>query len=234
MHNTLHYKDCKKSPYHLDVLDTLFEMQREGLVQSISTKGFPPSMIQSALGCGFNIYSNEVTGNLLNTYNLQSNKKVDGCFRLISSPLGGGLFTNKYSQYQEWERMPLSKQKQFNHMYEKISPGTELGSIKKWERYRSIIDTLDDMSFRYQTSIESIVLRWLLQLNQSDSISVGTKLHHKQDGAPYSRQRDLRQVFTFSLEEADMERLRQISRLTSDKSTTNEHKIDFNNRALWV
>ena len=97
------------------------------------------------------------------------------------------------------------------------------------------------MSFRYQVSLESIAVRWLLQHNDSDSISVSTRMGmdcvEKQGGAPYSRHRDLRKVFTFSLEDDDMERLRKVSGLASDTSqakSLDDHQIDFTNKALWM
>ena len=237
-------EDCKSSPYHLDVLDTLFELQRGGLIQYISTRNFPPSMLQTALDCGFNIDSNDVAGNLLKTNNLHSDDGLNEIIRLISSPLGGGLLTNQFSHYKNWAHLSSTTKKQFNILFEscsKMHSGSEQDNLQKWERYRTIIDTLEDMSFRYQVSLESIAMRWLLQLNDSDSISVSTRMGmdcvEKQGGAPYSRHRDLRKVFTFSLEDDDMERLRKVSGLASDTSqakSLDDHQIDFTNKALWM
>ena len=201
-------------------------------------------MLQTALDCGFNIDSNDVAGNLLKTNNLHSDDGLNEITRLISSPLGGGLLTNQFSHYKNWAHLSSPTKKQFNLLFDlccKMHSGSELDNLQKWERYRTIIDTLEDMSFRYQVSLESIAMRWLLQLNDSDSISVSTRMGmdcvEKQGGAPYSRHRDLRKVFTFSLEDDDMERLRKVSGLASDTSqakSLDDHQIDFTNKALWM
>eukprot|EP00578_Thalassiosira_sp_NH16_P025839 CAMPEP_0181086678 /NCGR_PEP_ID=MMETSP1071-20121207/5874_1 /TAXON_ID=35127 /ORGANISM="Thalassiosira sp., Strain NH16" /LENGTH=489 /DNA_ID=CAMNT_0023168529 /DNA_START=62 /DNA_END=1528 /DNA_ORIENTATION=+ len=216
----------KNSPYHLDTLDTLFDMKREGLIQSISTKNFPPLLLDSAFGCGFNVFSNDVYGNLMNTNNLEPNSEVGvlcgeyGCSHLVSAPLGGGIFTDQFCQFKEWAQLSAPSKKLFNTLLDlccKVQNGTELD---KWKNYRAIIETVEYIALKYQVSVESIALRWLLQLNDGISISVGTHLgmdfFEEKGGQPYSRHRDFRQVFTFSLEEDDMKRLCQVAGFTSD------------------
>lgn len=239
---------CRDSPYHLDVLDILFEMKREGLIHSVSTKNFPPSLLQSALGCGFNIYSNDVCGNLMNTYNLQTGNEQgvscndDAHSRLVSAPLGGGLFTNQYRRkIKDWDQPSSSSKKEFNSLFDsccKMHPGAKFDTMQRWNRYRSVMGVLVDTSFKYQASVESIALRWLLQLNASDSISVGSLLGmdfvEEQGGQPFNRHRDLRQVFTFSLDEDDMVRLCKVAGLSSHPGMAVEHEIDFTNKALWI
>ena len=233
-------KYCKDSPFHLDLLDTLTDMQREGLIKSISTKDFPTEIIGTALSCGFDISYNDICGSLMNTNNIQI--EVNEYKHLISSPLAGGLLTNQFCKYQEWQQLPVSAKKAFNSlMCASICSSNDegiAGNIDKWKRYRSIMDTLEDMAFKYQVSVESICLRWLLQqFNESNVISVGTKLGmdmaEEQGGTPYSRQSDLRQVFTFDLEDNDMKRLRQVSGFTSATPSKSD-EIDFNNKALWI
>jgi len=226
---------CKDSPYHLDILDTLSDLQLEGLIKSISTKDFPSE--HRAMSCGFDISYNDICGSLMNTNNIQS--EVDDYRHLISSPLAGGLLTNQFCQYQEWIQLPVSAKKAFNSLFDsRCSSNDEgiAGNIDKWKRYRSIMDTLEDMALKYQVSVESISLRWLLQLDESNSISVGTKLGmdmaEEQGGSAYSRQCDLREVFTFDLEDYDIKRLQHVSGFTYSGSKSEE--IDFNNKALWI
>jgi len=236
-----------KSPYHLDVLDTLFDLKREGLIQSISTRNFPPSLLQSALGSGFSVHSNDVCGNLMHTHNLRSDGKMGlscndhGCSRLVSAPLGGGLFTNQYGQFQEWVQLSASNRKKFDALLLSccnMRAGEEFDSIPNWKRYRTIMDTLGNISFKHQVSVESVALRWILQLNGRDSISVGTQLGmdfvEEQGGQPYHRHRNLRQVFTFSLESDDMQRLCKVSGFSSERRIDTNHEIDFANKALWI
>ena len=103
------------------------------------------------------------------------------------------------------------------------------------------MDVLHQLSHKYQVSIETISLRWLLQLNEEagDSIVVGSNLgmdlREQQGGKAYNRQHDLREVFTIALEYDDMDLLSEISGQSCEEfQQDNEHKIDFNNRALWI
>ena len=179
----------------------------------------------------------------MNTDNLQFDSDL-GVPRIVSSPLGGGLFTNQYNQFQEWKHLsPLSK-KNFNKLLDsccKMQSRTELDSLQIWKKYRTIVDILIGFSFKYQVSVESIALRWLLQLNEGDNISIGTgmgmDLREEQGGKSYSRQRDLRQVFTFFLEEQDMDQLCQVSDLMTTDHRSGmavDNEIDFTNRRLWM
>ena len=237
--------EYRNNPYYLDVIDTLFELKREGLIRSISTKNFPPSMLRTCLECGFDISSNDVCGNLMNANNLQVDTDVE-VSRLLSSPLGGGIFTDQFYRFLEWEQMSTSSKKRFNILVDtcckKQHEKTEVDSLQMWLKYRSVVDVIKDLSFKYQVSVESIALRWLLQLNKDDSISVGTSmgmdLKEEQGGKAYSRHRDLRQVFTFSLEEDDMKKICQVSDFFSKKTgssgTATEDEIDFTNTRLWI
>lgn len=176
----------------------------------------------------------------MNTNNLQhvSQSVVS---RLISAPLGGGLFTNQFSQFQEWSRLSPERQNNFNDLLEVCCPTSEKDSLLKWKTYRTIIDSLVEMSDKYQVSMESIVLRWLLQLNNGDSVCVGTllgmDLNEYQGGRPYNRHRDFREVFTFSLEENDMEELLELSDLSSiqlGSRTSASPGVEFTDRRLFV
>jgi aryl-alcohol dehydrogenase-like predicted oxidoreductase len=223
-------KVSDNSPYHIDALHTLYELKREGLIQSISTKNFPPSLLLESSRCGFNINSNDVVGNIMNTNNLQYDSPTVAN-RLISAPLGGGLFTNQFNELQEWVHLLPAKKNNFDDLLQSCCATfarSEKDSSLKWKTYRMIMDSLVEMSFKYQVSVESIVLRWLLQLNNGDSVCVGTlmgmNLVEDQGGRPYNRHRDLREVFTFSLEENDVDELRKVSDLTSRPA---EADIDF-------
>jgi aryl-alcohol dehydrogenase-like predicted oxidoreductase len=229
----------RNNPYCLDVINALFEIKREGLVRSISTKNFPPSLLQMCLKCGFDVSSNDVCGNFMNTNNLQLKNDL-GVSRLISAPLGGGLFTNRFSQIQKWEQLSPSGKKIFTILLDSCCKmqTTDFDSSQPWEKYRSIVNIIVELSLKYQVSVESIALRWLLQLNEGENISVGTSmgmdLREKQGGKQFSRQRDMRQVFTFSLEEYDMELLCNVCNLDHRSGMTVENQIDFTSRRLWM
>ncbi|KAL7513526.1 hypothetical protein ACHAXN_010748 [Cyclotella atomus] len=239
----LEYKS--NSAYHLDVLNTLCEMKLEGIIKLVSTKKFPPSLLQSALGCGFDIYANEGDCSLLNTRSyLQSDMRlVDKveCKQIVSAPLAGGLLTTPFRTKEDIRQLTSIDKQQFAAVY------TNLGcdSAEKWSRYRKVIDTVDDIAFKHRVAFESVALRWLLQVNPNNMISVGSKLGmdlaEENGGLPFTRQSQLRQVFGFSLEEEDMHRLSKVADVnqqTQAKSSIETKLdgdfIDFNDKSLWV
>lgn len=245
--------DCEHSPYHLDVLDSLFEMKREGLIQCISTRNFPPTLLRSALSCGFDVQSNGVRGNLMNVCNLRPDSELgilcseQGLSRHISAPLGGGLFTDAISQRIKWPTKLASEKKKIKTLLDTCCRETNdlvVSATQKRVKYLSIMGALHDLSQKYQSPVESISLRWLLQLNEGadDNIIVGTMLgmdlREQKGGLPYSRQSDLRKVLTFALDDGDMELISKVSGLLgqSQGEIPNEigHTFQFNDKALWL
>ena len=234
--------DKLDSPYHLDVLNTLFEMKEEGLIKSISTTKFPSSLLQSALGCGFEVYANENDGNLLSTHNhLQNNAMTnieEQCKKLISSPLAGSLLTSSFSLKEDIRQLTQLEMKAFNRFY----GCTNIDQTERWRQYRSIMGTLIDISFKHHVSIESVALRWLLQINSNNMVTVGTKLGmdfmEEKGGPPYRRESELRQVFSFSLDEEDMHRLNDVTDLSKDVQSENSSAqadyIDLTDKSLWL
>ena len=60
-------------------------------------------------------------------------------------------------------------------------------------------------------------------------------LREQNGGLPYNRHKDLREVLTFALEDDDMDLIGKISGLSlAEIPTENDHKIDFNNKSLWL
>ena len=219
-------------------------MKIEGLVRSISTKNFSPSLLQSALRCGFEIYANQYDYNLLmlDDY-MQSETKLKSKMEykhVFSAPLAGGLLTSSFIGKRDIRQLSSSETKLFDS-YCLLGVDRE----EKWAHYRAVIDTLSDISFKHNVSIESVALRSLLQLNTNHMIFVGTKLGmdlaEKRGGLPYNRYRDLRQVFGFSLDDKEIEMLYQDTQHMIDTPrysslTTNQSGdfIDFNDQSLWL
>lgn len=227
-------------------------MKLEGKIKSISTRNFPSFVLQSAVECGFNIYGNEYDGSLLNTSNVQTNTDSEITAsrkqgkQLITAPLGGGLLTHQFATKEDIRQLTSHQQKLFDECCNQ--PGD---TAQNWQQYRSVMDTLLDMSIKYQVSNESVALRWLLQLDPNNNmISVGSKLGmdlvEEKGGAPYMRDRDFRQVFSFSLDDEDVDLLCvlcEVSGFFNDSSSSltssqdgsqRKDYIDFNNKSLWL
>ena len=247
-HHFVFYADNPNSPYHLDTLNTLCEMKVEGLIKSISTRDFPTSLLQSALECGFDIYANNQDGNLLNIGHLnslqsetESMQRKTEYSRILNAPLAGGLLTSYFSLKEDIRQLTLSEKK----LFDACCVFSSVDRAEKWKRYREVIATLRDVAFRYKVSVESVALRWLLQIDSNNAILVGTKLGmdfaEEQGGMPFKRHSELRQVFSFSLDEEDIERLNAIAGFSKDvrlnstlESDPREDFIDFNDKSLWI
>ena len=88
-----------------------------------------------------------------------------------------GIFTNNCYQFQEWAQLSaLSKNMFTTLLYLCCHSGMQFNSIQKWKQYRTTMDALVNISFKHQASVESVVLKWLLQLNDGARISLGTEL----------------------------------------------------------
>lgn len=218
-------------------------MKIEGLIKTISVKNFPHSLLQSALRCSFDIHGSEASANLLSTGNYLHSASVlaDECKRIISSPLAGGLLTRTLSKTKDVRQLTSNEMKLFDTCCSCV--GADISN--KWLHYRGVIDVLSDVSFKHSATIESVSLRWLLQLNTNNMVVVGTDLgmdlEEEQGGLPYSRQRELRQVFSFSLDEEDMSRLNHVADMLKVVSPKNSLEtsfsgcgIDFTDKSLWI
>ena len=209
--------DTKGSQYHLDVLDVLSDLQRDGLVRSIGAKDFPPDLLRKAASCGFSIATNQITCNLLDptryTKEMQLACEELGIQLLISSPLGGGMLTNKFANLKyeppPWELTPTER----NHLNRTVALWAKKHSDdNRWKVYQDkMMDTLCNIALKHRVSVASVSLRWAIQLNHVASVIVTCGLGDMRDDRPFEWPEQLRQVFRFELDDEDMERLWEAS-----------------------
>lgn len=130
--------DVNDSQYHLDVLDYLAELQREGLIRSITGRNLPAELLEQAHHCGFHLDSNQLDGGSLlkpleesseNNGNdiasrrrrrrpsLQETMSKTGTRLVLASPLAGGLLTERYLgkrlEPKPWEFASESERQQY-------------------------------------------------------------------------------------------------------------------------
>jgi hypothetical protein len=274
------------SPYTFDVLSVLQDMQREGLIRSISGLNFPSYAIDEVEKHGFELDYNQLTSNLLdptrytkdiqyansNNYNNNNTKKKKNV--VLSGALAGGLLTNRYSNIprsylnkygepmngymspselwhykhscsQSWA--PYTRQRNLDRNRNNRSrfSSSRNTNTNTWQMFeKEVMKTLEGIAYKHQVSIASVILRWSIQLEQVGSVVVGSSFNTKYDADDrlYTRPRELRQVFSFMLDEEDMDQLWDVS--GSDKV---EHggwggmgegddmgQIDFSNTKLWL
>ena len=228
-------------------------MQEEGFIRSISGVGLPPSLLSEAERCNFHVDTNQIQSNLLDpqVYLEYAHQCSEINTRMLcASPLAGGLLTD---QYLQCERRP----------YQSLLSSSEMRNVEQvlpvWARRRSMsnsssgdiwgqfhgemLKTIGDIAYKHQVSAASVALRWSLHLDNLGSVIVGSSVGVKdEDERPFTRPRALREVFTFELDDEDMQRLWDVTgcnRLSGDVAGEDEFGgdgfvPDVSNRKLWL
>lgn len=242
------------SPYTLDVLDTLFDMQREGLIRSIHGIDFPVKVLRKLKENDFYFDTNQVTCNILNPNdcfgNMQqfckeSEQEGKPLKLILKSPLAGGLLTNKYhcvpNKYRGKNGAPTRQYMTLSEhrSYEYTVKQSWLNNYSKRERHavndrdvwmafeKRVLETLYDIALKHRVDIASVAVRWVMQQDSIASALVGTNLNMQYDeDYPFTRPRDLRKPFSLHLDEEDMERLWSISGVIPESQVLDENMSD--------
>lgn len=248
--------DCDGSPYHMDMMDYLVDLQRDGLIKSISGANFPPSFVRSIHNAGFRFDVVQTNVNLLDP-NLYDTKSQLLCSDLdipmtLSNPLAGGLLTSKW---QGLRYPPLSQEMapgQHKHMTEMLRKwgnnrqiqSEDFNEFSSWEKYqKELLPVLEHIALYHGVSMAAVALRWSLQLDHVGSTVVRCNMMREMDDRPRSlstRLKQLRDVFRFELSKEDMDRLWDVSGV--DKSVDRNGEDDeedelrsmMKNRSLWL
>ena len=251
------YKD--DNPYIFDILDVLFDMKREGLIRSLTGVNMPQSLLDDAEASGFGIDSNQISCNLLNPnqfFDQTTGLKNDSKKLLFSSPLAGGIisedfFINKFSspppylmsRAKNWHIENSLRGWAKRHHGDNVK---EVRNGKVWEGFHSMFyGTLKDIALKYQVSVSSVALRWAMQIGNLGSVVVSSGFNGlNDDDRPFVRPRSLRQIYSFHLDDEDMERLWDISgkkeiiyeniALDDMDDFTGSFSPDFTNTKLWL
>jgi diketogulonate reductase-like aldo/keto reductase len=243
------------SPYTLDVLDVLFEMQREGFIRSIGGHEISKTSLHKIESSGFEVDFNRISCNILDPTNYadQSEEKTK---LILNSPLAGGILTNKFydldNGYRDRKGIPrldiltASELNQLNYSIDQVwrsnyqkKKGVKISKPDAWRLVESnVIGTMYQIALKHNVDIASVAFRWAMQMDKVGSVSVGSSLNALDDNNfPFSRPRGLRKAFTFYLDEEDMGMIQEIAggSLLHDKDHDPESLlIDMNNKKLWL
>ena len=212
-----HSLDRSDSPYHLDTLNTLYDMLEEGKIRSITGLNFPSNVLEEAKQNGFVLDSNQLTCNVIDQRYLNHND----CKYLYSNPLLSGILTEAYFyKNHEPSLFDLS-----------FSQRKNLDNIRRWGKsiqvnqptpswslfHKYILSTIYDISNQYDVSMSSVALRYIMQKSNKSlgSMVVGSKVGASEKWWRQNRCSQFREVFGFELEKATMEHLDEVSRLGS-------------------
>jgi diketogulonate reductase-like aldo/keto reductase len=244
------------SPYTLDVMDTLQDMQREGLIRSINGVNFPASALRQLKDCGFHLDTNQVTCNILDPNDYygdlqkfcQEADLTERPMKIIrNSPLAGGLLADKFCRISHRSRSrngsPLaayltpSEEWSYKHALEgswlknfnaRDRKSTDITKKGLWLPFENkVMETLYNIALKHRVDVAAVAVRWTMQQDHLGSVLVGTNLNARYDSErPFTRPKDLRKCFALHLDEEDMDRLWSVS---GAKPLMNEYENDFGN-----
>jgi diketogulonate reductase-like aldo/keto reductase len=220
--------DNPKSPYHLDVLDTITEMQREGWIRSIGIENFPTDLATQAIHeCGFSVQLVQQNGNLLCPPE-QKYPHVE--HQWLTNSLVDGLLS---AHYAEW-RDPPTRHGQWKSTIRNwgtrqgvINDDDEVGSTttsssssssadrKLWKAYQEqVLEVLQEMTRRYGVSVKCIAMRWALESEGTSSVVIPIPAWIGEYSALQWKRhiKEMRQAFSFHLEDADKEVLADLAK----------------------
>lgn len=172
---------------------------------------------------------------------------------ILASPLAGGLLTDRYlGQHeipQSWEFRYMERF-YLNTIYDgwakkrkrKATESTQRRQGTKsdqdgddgamdngtlWDMYQTqVLSSLNRVARKHSVSISSVVLRWMLQLEKVSGTIVTCQLLYPDDGLVRKpRERQLRQVFTFALDDEDMNELWRITGLDTNDGGTEDFEL---------
>jgi diketogulonate reductase-like aldo/keto reductase len=209
----------EESKYYLDVLDILIDLQRDGWIRSIGLQNFPSFLRKQVQHCGFPFDVIQQEGHLLLPPSSSSkSESVATIPQWWTNPLCHDLLTDRFvdsrtlppAQWKVVQEWAKQQQKKRNKNTKDLDP-LPLFRRDVWEPLKFMAHE------KHEVSMTSVALRWALQnQNQNGCSSVVVPMKWSVD-PERSRQhtqkflKDLRKVFTFSLdEEEDMARLEMI------------------------
>lgn len=191
------------SSYYLDLLDGLQELQRDGLVMSVSARNMPEQFVRRAQAAGFGemIVTNQVDANVLDTSALRHPAGIphrcsgpssgEAPFTVVAGALAGGWLTDRYMDANPrqpptaaWLRS-LSLQERCNWEND-VAQSWSMAHVKGerkasfrplWEAYHTrLLLPLQEIARKHNVSVASVVLRWTLQLEDVAGTVVACRL----------------------------------------------------------
>lgn len=237
------FADDKNSPYVLEIMDSLLDLQREGLVLSVSGLDLPTEVISNVCAdiSPYLLDYNQFSCNVIDQSRLQKYQSLSRdhqCKMLISDPLLGGLLANEYLHNLKEPSLP------------KLNFGRRKGlkTIRAWAQqmeenywyaYRTrALGALHRIAAKYEVEISDVVMRWNLELDGVGSIVDNALFRGGEDR--FLEPRRLRNAFTFSLDEDDRRIVKELAQLGTtgikDAGMNFEDAASFllENQSLWL
>ena len=210
--DTLSILHTPDSPYHLDILDAVETLKNDGFIRSTVAKDWPTGKLRLANDCGLHVDSSNFLCNILNSYNYSMEQTLAssdlGVPLGVRGVLAGGFLTDRYVE-SKFEPVRFSGSEEYHQKSLRQWAGREYSEC--WSKYcRELLPVLGEIALKYRVSIASVAIRWSLQLEHVECATVSCRLDQNQD-LQSKRQKRLREVFSFQLDEEDLGTIRKIS-----------------------
>lgn len=214
--DTLQLQHNAESPYLMDLLDMATDLQREGLIRSIVSYRLPPRLMREAHDYGFRVETNQIPMNLLDpcrNYNpdlLLAAKDTDTAL-VVDSPLAGGLLSDRYyNRPGEPYKYELTRSER-HHLFSLYEWSKRHRGRRPWLDFQSnMMNVLYHIALKHRVTIETVVLRWTLQLDYVSSVVVQGDLRDMEEQKQLQPQR-LRKVFSLELDDEEIDQLWEAS-----------------------
>ena len=214
----------ERSPYFLDVLDTLEDLKREGLIRSVSVRNSPPMLVREAHANGFEIHSSQLDCNVLDPTKYTTEQKLVcadlGMPLIAANPLAGGLLSDRYCEHMFTPlstELSVSGNRQLRttlRTWNQRHANEKGKSMDSWQRFhQKVHPILSHIALKYRVSISTVCLRWILQLQHVSSTAVSYNLFetNAEERSTARRIKSFRNVFRFELDEEDGQALWELS-----------------------
>ena len=236
--------DDKESPYYLDTIDALIELQREGKILAIGGINMSSEFlleVSRQFGDSSLIDNNQVPCNVVDQRNLNSMQphcKSNVCKMVVSNSNLGGLLRKKYLEEREQPKrsqLRTSEQRQLEVIQKWANGATKQNS---WQMFRErCLVELQNIGDKYEVPLDDVALRWAMELDALGSVVVDTTLLEEDKKMFPST---LRKAFKIELDQDDREIITKIAQLGTTGIKTPTLNIDeeeffmLQNKKLWL
>jgi aryl-alcohol dehydrogenase-like predicted oxidoreductase len=221
------YRSDLQSQYLFEVLDVLQDMQRDGYIRSIGVEDWPFELIEEAKSYGLSIDICQRSGNLL----LPSPQDGLQRFNITewwTNPLAGNFLSDTFVDRSQapWR---ASGWKEIQRWFDiKKKPKKSVSDTELWRVFQNeVYRTLQQLSWKYEMTIATIILRWSLQekIKSNRNVSPSSVVYpiffmEEPEDLLAKQLRDLRDVVRFQLNDEDLEALNAIAARPKPKATS--------------
>lgn len=191
---------------YLDALKYMAELQTEGKIKHLALTNFDTEHLQIILEAGIKIVSNQVQFSLIDRrpeVNMVPFCQQHDIKLFTYGSVCGGLLSEKYlgkpePRGNELATVSLRKYKQM------------IDAWGGWALFQELLSTLKQIADKHQVSIANVAIRYILDKPAVGGVIVGARLgisEHIDDNA---------NIFSFTLDTEDGDRLNSISRQSQD------------------